>query len=179
MPKIATAKIGKAGELFVQYQLLLLGVESAPMTTDTGIDLVAYSPIEAHPHTIQIKTMLAPTRAGGKGKWAIDWWIRENSPAEYVALVELSSQNVWMLTHQELLETAQQRSNGKCHIYMHLENVRTNGKHARTHINHFEGFLLPRRLNMLFGLENEMSAITRPFPIVKAESQGATDGING
>lgn len=28
----------------MQEQLLLHGIESAPLTTDTGIDLVAYSP---------------------------------------------------------------------------------------------------------------------------------------
>jgi len=35
--------------LLVQYRLLLLGVESAPMSTDTGIDLVAYSPAMLQP----------------------------------------------------------------------------------------------------------------------------------
>jgi len=42
--KLSTAKIGRAGELLVQYRLLLLGIDSAPMTTDAGIDLVAYAP---------------------------------------------------------------------------------------------------------------------------------------
>jgi hypothetical protein len=42
--KLTTAQIGRAGELLVQEQLLLHGIESAPLTTDTGIDLVAYSP---------------------------------------------------------------------------------------------------------------------------------------
>jgi hypothetical protein len=42
---LATAQIGRAGELLVQYRLLLLSVESAPMSTDSGIDLVVYSPI--------------------------------------------------------------------------------------------------------------------------------------
>jgi len=43
------AQIGKCGELLVQYQLLLREVESAPLTTDSGIDLVAYSPRNARP----------------------------------------------------------------------------------------------------------------------------------
>ncbi|SLM45109.1 hypothetical protein NSND_62542 [Nitrospira sp. ND1] len=46
---LSTAQIGKCGELLVQYRLLLLGVESAPMSTDTGIDLVAYSPAMLQP----------------------------------------------------------------------------------------------------------------------------------
>jgi hypothetical protein len=34
-------QIGKSGELLVQYKLLLHGIESSPLTTDSGIDLVA------------------------------------------------------------------------------------------------------------------------------------------
>jgi len=37
--KLTTAQIGRAGELLVQQRLLLFGIESAPLTTDTGIDL--------------------------------------------------------------------------------------------------------------------------------------------
>ena len=39
-----TQQVGSCGELFVQYKLLKLGIESAPMTTDYGIDLVALDP---------------------------------------------------------------------------------------------------------------------------------------
>ena len=41
--ELTTAQIGKAGELLVQQKLLLNGIESAPLATDAGIDLVAYS----------------------------------------------------------------------------------------------------------------------------------------
>ena len=42
MAELTTAQIGKAGELLVQQQLLLHGIESAILTTDTGIDLVTF-----------------------------------------------------------------------------------------------------------------------------------------
>lgn len=54
------AQIGKCGELLVQYQLLLRGIESAQLTTDSGIDLVAYSPKNEKPLTIQVKANLQP-----------------------------------------------------------------------------------------------------------------------
>ena len=76
---LSTAQIGKCGELLVQYRLLLLGVESAPMSTDTGIDLVAYSPATLQPVTIQVKTNLKPKPGGGKGKLALDWWVPERT----------------------------------------------------------------------------------------------------
>jgi len=79
--RLATAQIGRAGELLVQYRLILLGVESAPMSTDAGIDLVAYSPITKLPSTIQVKSNLKPKPGGGKGKVALDWWLSDDSPA--------------------------------------------------------------------------------------------------
>ena len=66
--KLSTAQIGRAGELLVQYRLLLLGIDSAPMTTDAGIDLVAYAPGHQHAWTIQVKTNLRPKPSGGKGQ---------------------------------------------------------------------------------------------------------------
>ena len=39
---LTTQQRGRCGELLVQYILLKHGIESAPLTTDTGIDLVAY-----------------------------------------------------------------------------------------------------------------------------------------
>ena len=39
-----TQHIGAAGVLLVQYQLLKMGIDSARMTTDAGVDLVVYGP---------------------------------------------------------------------------------------------------------------------------------------
>jgi len=82
---LTTAQIGKCGELLVQYRLLLCGIESAPMTTDTGVDLVAYSPKDGDARTIQVKTNKEAKPGGGSGKSALDWWLRDDSPAELVA----------------------------------------------------------------------------------------------
>jgi hypothetical protein len=41
---MSTQHIGAAGELLVQYQLLKIGIDSARMTTDAGVDLVVYAP---------------------------------------------------------------------------------------------------------------------------------------
>ena len=79
--KLSTQQIGKLGELLVQYRLLSLGIDSAPLTIDDGIDLVAYSRDRKSAKTIQVKTNLKPKPGGGKGKPALDWWVPENSPA--------------------------------------------------------------------------------------------------
>jgi len=49
--KLTTQQIGRLGELLVQYELLRHGIESAPMTTDAGVDLVAYSEIRGRSFT--------------------------------------------------------------------------------------------------------------------------------
>ena len=62
---LTKAQIGRLGELLVQSRLLELGIDSAPTTTDTGIDLLALTPKGAM--AIQVKTNYKPKRAGGKG----------------------------------------------------------------------------------------------------------------
>jgi hypothetical protein len=49
-------QIGRAGELLVQYKLLLAGIESSRLTTDSGIDLVAFPKQKRKPYSIQVKT---------------------------------------------------------------------------------------------------------------------------
>ena len=56
MVTLTTQQTGKCGELLVQYRLLQHGIESAPMTTDRGIDLVALNADGTKTATIQVKT---------------------------------------------------------------------------------------------------------------------------
>src|SRR5690349_19693612 len=114
--KLTTQQIGRLGELLVQYELLRHGIESAPMTTDTGVDLVAYSDIRGRSFTIQVKTNLAPKPGGGKGPPAVDWWVSEDCPAEIYAFADVSTRRGWLFTKQELASAAQQRSNGRLHF---------------------------------------------------------------
>ena len=150
---LAKAQIGKCGELLVQYMLLLRGIESAPMSTDTGVDLVAYSPKLARPMTIQIKANLKAKPGGGKGKLALDWWIDENTPVEYVALVDLSSQRVWVFSKDELGALSQQKSNGRFHLYMYTDPTAQPRKAGRlAHVHQFEKYKLVNRAHEIFGI---------------------------
>ena len=150
--RLSTAQIGKCGELLVQYRLLLLGIESAPMSTDSGIDLVAYAPSRKHPATVQVKTNLKPKPGGGKGKLAIDWWVPENSPAELVAFVNLDSQVIWVMSQTEVQKFAQQHSGGRYHLYMYTDPAASPKKNNRpVYAYEFEAFRLENRANKLFG----------------------------
>ena len=150
MPSPTTAQIGKAGELLVQIRLLLLGIDSAAMSTDAGIDLVAYSSLSRRAITIQVKTNLKPKPGGGKGKLALDWWVPEKSPAELQAMVDLSESRVWLFTTAELASFAQQTSSGRHHLYMVTDPTYVQRKTIRpTRPDEFSSFALEHRASEL------------------------------
>jgi hypothetical protein len=150
-PKLSTQQIGKLGELLVQYRLLIIGVESAHLTTDAGIDLVAYSQGKKEAITIQVKTNLQPKPGGGKGKLALDWWVPDNSPAELFALVDISEKRIWIFTHDEMKEKAQQQPEGRLHFYIHTDpNIKRRKDAPAASLQEFEGFLLENRIGTLF-----------------------------
>ena len=149
--KLNTLQIGKLGELLVQYRLLLIGVESAHLTTDAGIDLVAYSQGKKEAVTIQVKTNLQPKPGGGKGKLSLDWWVPDNSPAELFALVDISENRIWLLTRDEMKEKAQQQLEGRLHFYIHTDpSIRRRKDSPAASLQEFEEYLLENRISILF-----------------------------
>lgn len=119
------------------------------MTTDAGIDLVAYFPGAARPITIQVKTNLGPKRGGGKGTPGLDWWLRQDSPAEYVAIVDIESSRVWLLLHSEFEKFAQQRPEGRLHLYFSDAEVRRN-RVSMSRASDYEAYLLEARISEIF-----------------------------
>jgi len=108
--KRTTQHIGAAGELLVQYRLLKLGVDSARLTTDAGIDLVVYSPATGAATTVQVKTVERAMPAGGSGRHAIGWNFPHDTPAQLLAFTYLEDDLVWLFTALEARKVAQQRS---------------------------------------------------------------------
>jgi hypothetical protein len=149
---LTKAQIGRCGELLVQYRLLLLGIESAPMSTDTGVDLVAYLP-GAVAMTIQVKTNLKPKPAGGKGKATLDWRLSERNPAQLVAVVDLETERVWVFSDTEFRDLAQQRNGGAHHLYMVVDPAYRppKGTAKATRVYEFERYLLENRAPHLLG----------------------------
>jgi hypothetical protein len=82
---MSTQHIGAAGELLVQYQLLKMGIDSARMTTDAGIDLVVYAPGDRSASTVQGKTNVAAKPAGGGGPLSRGWYFPDQCPAQLSA----------------------------------------------------------------------------------------------
>ncbi|MDP1666899.1 MAG: hypothetical protein Q8L79_17460 [Methylobacter sp.] len=147
--KLTTQQIGKLGELLVQYRLLSFGIESAHLTTDSGIDLIAYAP-SCEPVTIQVKANLKPKPGGGKGKAALDWWVPENSPAKLFAFVDVSENRVWLFNRSQLEVSAQQLSNGRFHLYMYTDQTVKRRKNTGVALlNEFDEFILENCIDSL------------------------------
>lgn len=145
-----TQHIGAAGELLVQYKLLKFGIDSAAMTTDSGIDLVAYSPKTSRAYTIQVKSKDAPRKAGGKGKSALSWDLKVSNKAELVAIADLSTDSVWLFTHAEFEKYAQQLSpTGLLKLYMYVDES-VNTKQQMAMMSQFETFRLENRVVTFF-----------------------------
>jgi len=133
----------------VQYKLLKLGFESAPMTTDSGVDLVLFSPSSGEVLTVQVKANDAPKPGGGKGKLALDWWIAEDCPSELAAFLDVSADTAWLMTKEELSGFAQQRSGGRFHFYMYTDSsARPRGAKPAMRAD-FDAHLLERKAALL------------------------------
>ena len=130
--------------------MLKYGIESAPLTTDFGIDLVAYYPKNEKVTTIQVKTNLEPKPGGGTGKLSLDWWIPKKNPAKVMALVDMEKNRVWVFKKDELKKLPNlQSSKEKYHICMYTDpNAKPKGM-LRTD-KEFEQYLFDKRYNDLF-----------------------------
>jgi hypothetical protein len=81
-----TQHIGAAGERLVQYQLLKIGIDSARMTTDAGVDLVVYAPRDRSASTVQVKANMGAKPAGGRrGPLSRGWYFPDPCPAQLPA----------------------------------------------------------------------------------------------
>jgi hypothetical protein len=132
----------------VQFILLREGIESSPLTTDAGIDLVAFSPRHGV-RTIQVKTNQRPRPAGGSGKLALDWWVPDDCPADLIACVDLEGARVWLFTTGELARLAQQHPSGRHHLYMYVDPTVKLRLGRRAAVTDFDSCLCPQRLRDL------------------------------
>jgi len=145
-----TQHIGAAGELLVQYQLLKLGIDSARLTTDAGVDLVVYAPGDRSASTVQVKANFGPKLSGGRGPLSRSWYFPHHCPAQLIALAALDTDTVWLFTLEEAQSMAQQHSDrGNHQLYWRLEPALP-GAAAPRHEGQMATYLLAKRALQLF-----------------------------
>lgn len=148
MVKLVPRQVGRCGELLVQYMLLKYGVESAPLTTDAGIDLVAYSGIRGNPLTIQVKTS---THLGPAGdKWLL-WQIPEDCPADYIAAVDLVRNRFWLFETEEFKLISRRAAKGELRLWWSLPEYES-GRPKRKE-EQFKEYEMEAAIPKVFGIE--------------------------
>lgn len=138
---IKTQHIGAAGELLVQYQLLKYGIDSARLTTDSGIDLVMYVPGTKVAATIQVKSVLVPKsqQPGGKPIFGLNF--PDTCQAQWLAGADLSRDHVWLIRTDHARQMARQhRPNGIRALYWYINSS------ERTGVAYAEADLDPYRM---------------------------------
>jgi hypothetical protein len=108
--KLSSQQVGKCGELLVQCKLLKYGIESSHLTTDHGIDLVAFHSSGRRTVTVQVKTS---THHGELGDRWLHWSIKESCPAEFVAAVDLNRDIFWLFRIDEFKKLSRRVGKGE------------------------------------------------------------------
>ena len=146
-----TLQIGRCGELLVQSRLLQYGIDSAPMTTDRGIDLVALRVERDGKKSsvlIQVKTtaeLWKEERKNGTTSTGYTWGFPKESPADFFAFVAADKDKrderepIWLFEHAKVYENSSWFT-----IYTH------EGSRGKWNIKNSEQYLLERRVRELF-----------------------------
>jgi hypothetical protein len=119
--KLSTHKVSRRSIALVDQQLRAAGIGPFRRSSERRIHLVWRAPTGLKTN-IQVKGNAEPKPGGGKGKLALDWWVDEDSPADVIALVDLSTERVWLMDLEEIEELAQQHSSGRHHLYMYVDS---------------------------------------------------------
>lgn len=161
---MSTRHIGAAGELLVQYQLLKQEIDSARLTTDSGVDLVAYNPTSGRARTIQVKTATKPAPAGGKAGAppTVNWFFPHDLRADLLATVLLETDSVWLFSTQEAQTWARQHSaNGVRNMYWFTDPDRV--PRGGWHTDRMDFFRLDNRVqDLILGRQPEGERPLRP-----------------
>lgn len=139
MANLNTQQIGKCGELLVQYELLKHGIESAPLTTDYGIDLVAFCVNDYKPITLQVKTC---TYSDERDKW-VEWQIHDACPADYVCLVDLERDKFWILNFKEEFLAISKKSGDNHRLWWSIPGYEsTSSSHKEEYFRKYESQII-------------------------------------
>jgi hypothetical protein len=145
MNEVPKSMIGVSGKLLVNSLLLREGISC--QFGRNGFDLVVNLTRPKRKWTVLVTANLRPKKAGGKGKMALDWWVAEGNPANYVACVDLSTLRTWIFTRAEFEKLSQQKAGGKYHLYMYTKKeVALRGKKSMKFDYEFESYRMENRI---------------------------------
>ena len=144
-------KIGKCGELLVQYKLLLNGIESLHFPDGQSNCLIAYTKSSKKPITILVRTIVKAKPGGERQKLALEWIIQKGTKVDVVALVDLSRNKVWLFTIDEISVKAQKNSNGNYNLYMYVDPSALHKKETNDVMEYeFKKYQIENKVGIIF-----------------------------
>jgi len=146
LKRISKYTIGKSGRFLIESILLREGLNCRE--GDEATDLVISLSRPKREYLITTTTNLKPKKAGGKGKYALDWWISTDCRADFVACADLSTLRAWIFKIDEIPGLAQQRTSNKYHLYMYTSRkVALRGKQEMKFDYEFGSYRLQNRVH--------------------------------
>jgi hypothetical protein len=146
--ELTKTEISAAARLLVEYRLAREGVK---VNRQAGHHLVASSG-SGTTRTVEVYGNRGPKPAGGIGGPALAWKLNGDSPADLIAVADLSTDRVWLFGREEVYRLAQQHpASGGHHLIMVTHRDLTRSKHERILDADFADHLLPRKVDWLFG----------------------------
>jgi len=121
----STQQIGKCGELLVQYRLLTWGIETSSLTTDTGVDLVAFD--EAGQKIVKIQVKASQIK---EDSW-VGWSVEKKTSVDYIACVDITRERFWLIEKKEFVDKAISAGQNWS-LWWYLPGQR--GEKARAHV---------------------------------------------
>ena len=96
-------RIGRRGELLVQSRLLPHGIDSAPMTVDKGVDLIAFRMGSDNKVTESLSIQVKATAKLWDGR-CYSWGMPQKSPADIIAFVAVDKipERIWLFKYADL-----------------------------------------------------------------------------
>lgn len=120
--------INETGKILVQYKLLKSGIKSAEATDTERGNIVAFTKNSLTPKVIAVKSAAEPELSKVKGRQFLKWSLSHQTKYDFVALVDISREKLWLLKHNEFKRLS--RSYRKCSTlsYRIYEDGSLNGR---------------------------------------------------
>ena len=130
----------------MQYKLLKSGIDSAPMTTDYGVDLVALDPNGGAATSIQVKT--ARHSRDADSEW-VEWDMPKKCVADYVAVVDLDNEKGWLFRVQKFEEASSSTGGDGRRLWWYTKSG-YQSKHTHKNESNFKRYGLESSIPRIF-----------------------------
>jgi hypothetical protein len=143
-------QIQRCGELLLSYRLLMSGIEASPMRASDDFNMLAITADGRTKRTIYLESTTPDAVELGK-RGTCNWWIPQSTQADIVALCDLSSEHVWLLSMAEVQELSKEIADGHLHLHRYVQPTFDPEKTGHIVFSYeFDKFLIDQQIERFF-----------------------------